>query len=140
VCIAAKPESLTAEMKLRILDNSIRLRLARPEVGQAASAGIVRGALEFPGGATFRYVLESSPATVDCSASFNDGVLTVKLPQAEVQSWAESDAVSIVAEQWLDDGSKLSLLVEKDFACLTPRETEDDSDKFPHPQAGTDNC
>ncbi len=127
-------------MKLRILSNSIRLRLTRPEVDQAASAGIVRGAVQFPGGAAFEYVLESSPASVDCSATFADGALTVRLPQADVQSWAESEEVSIVAEQWLDDGSKLGILVEKDFACLAPRDTEDDSDKFPHPQAGEENC
>ncbi len=127
-------------MKLRILNNSIRMRLSRPEVDQAAAAGIVRGVVQFPGGATFDYVLESSPASVDCSATFADGALTVRLPQADVQSWAESEAVSIVAEQWLDDGSKLGILVEKDFACLAPRDTEDDSDKFPHPQGGEENC
>ncbi len=127
-------------MKLRILNNSIRMRLSRPEVDQAAAAGIVRGVLQFPGGATFDYALESSPASVDCSASFANGALTVRLPQADVQSWAESETVSIIGEQWLDDGSKLGILIEKDFACLAPRDTEDDFDKFPHPQAGEENC
>ncbi|MCI0517506.1 MAG: hypothetical protein L0Y45_06720 [Woeseiaceae bacterium] len=127
-------------MKLRVLNNSIRLRLSRPEVDQAAAEGIVRGVVRFPGGADFQYVLESSPASVECAATFADAALTVRLPQSDVQSWAESGAVSITGEQRLDDGSKLDILVEKDFACLAPRESEDDSDKFPHPQADAKNC
>jgi hypothetical protein len=34
----------------------------------------------------------------------------------------------------------LKILVEKDFACLAPREGEDESDMFPHPKAATDGC
>ena len=127
-------------MKLRILNNTIRLRLSRPEVEQAATEGIVRGALQFPGGAAFHYVLESSPATVECTAAFAAGGLTVRLPQSQVQSWAASDAVGMTGEQLLDDGGKLDIMVEKDFACLAPRENEDDSDKYPHPQADTKSC
>jgi hypothetical protein len=29
----------------------------------------------------------------------------------------------------------LGILVEKDFACLAPREGEDESDMYPHPEA-----
>ena len=38
-------------------------------------------------------------------------------------------------EQQHDNGDVLSILVEKDFACLAPREGEDESDMFPHPGA-----
>ncbi len=43
-------------------------------------------------------------------------------------------------EQLLDDGSMLDILVEKDFACLTKREGEDESDMYPHPEAGAQSC
>ncbi len=33
----------------------------------------------------------------------------------------------------------LTLLLEKDFACLVEREGEDESDMFPHPHAGQNN-
>jgi hypothetical protein len=127
-------------MKLRILNNSVRLRLTRSEVDEAAHDGIVRGSVSFPGGTRFRYVFESSPASVDSSASFVDGDLTVRMPQDDVTSWAESDRVSIVAGQLLDNGETLEILVEKDFACLAPREGEDESDMFPHPKAGQEDC
>ena len=54
--------------------------------------------------------------------------------------WADSEQVSIEAVQTIDDGSELKILVEKDFACLTPREGEDESDLFPHPEEGEANC
>ncbi|MDH4048894.1 MAG: hypothetical protein OEW68_11905 [Gammaproteobacteria bacterium] len=127
-------------MKLRILDNSLRLRLTRTEVEQAADNGIVKGVVNFTGGVTFRYSLESSPASVNTSASFSDGELSVRLPHSEVRSWADSEEVSIVAEQLLENGQVLAILVEKDFACLAPREGEDESDMFPHPEADRESC
>ena len=47
---------------------------------------------------------------------------------------------AITAEQVLDDGGVLNILVEKDFACLAPREGEDESDMFPHPLEGQESC
>ncbi len=38
----------------------------------------------------------------------------------------------------VDDGDSLKILVEKDFACLAPREGEDESDMYPHPLEGQD--
>ncbi len=72
-------------MKLRVLDNSIRLRLTQAEVALARKDGLVRGRVPFA-------------------------------------------------------GSHLSILVEKDFACLAPREDEDETDMYPHPLAGKESC
>lgn len=120
-------------MKLRILDNSIRLRLTRTEVETANSAGQVRGRVHFDGANAFEYVFESSPAMVTPEAHISNNVMTVRVPSADVQQWAESEQVSIAAEQLLDDGRRLKILIEKDFACLAPRDSEDESDMFPHP-------
>ena len=127
-------------MKLRILDNSIRLRLSQTEVDVANSDGLVKGHVSFAGKNSFGYVLESSPATVTLEANMSGSVLTVCVPQREVKQWAESDRVSMRSEQILDDGQKLAILIEKDFACLAPREGEDESDMFPHPDAGKKTC
>jgi len=127
-------------LKLRILDNSIRLRLSRSEVDAAATDGLVKGRVRFPGGKTFDYILENSPATVAPEAHLSDNVLTVRVPVIDIQSWAASDKVAIDAEQLLGDGEHLRILIEKDFQCLSPREGEDESDMFPHPGAGTASC
>lgn len=127
-------------MKLRILDNSIRLRLTQSEVDTVNSQGLVRGQVQFAGSNSFAYVLESSPATVKPEAHISNNVLTVRVPQMEVSQWAESEQVSIASEQILDDGEHLKILVEKDFACLAPREGEDESDMFAHPDADGESC
>lgn len=123
-------------MKLRVRDNSIRLRLTRTEVEDLRATGLVEARTEFPGGLDFRYALESSPASVKPGAFFSNNVMTVRLPETTVLAWATTDQVSIRGEQRLEDGATLAILVEKDFQCLTEREDEDESDMFPHPQAG----
>lgn len=126
-------------MKLRIRDNSIRLRLTQSEVATAKDEGLVRGRVQFGGNNSFEYVFESSPATVKPEAYISNNVLTVRIPRLDVQQWAESEQVSIMSEQNLDDGDQLQILVEKDFVCLAPREGEDESDMFPNPKNNATN-
>ena len=122
-------------MKLRIRDNSIRLRLERSEVDTLRDKGLVAAKTGFPGGRDLGYVVESSPASVTPGAVLSDSTVTVRLPETIVLAWANSEQVSIVGEQRLGEGDTLSILVEKDFACLAPRDGEDESDMFPHPNA-----
>jgi hypothetical protein len=122
-------------VKLRIRDNSVRLRLTQGEVDTLRSDGILSARTGFPGGRDFQYVLESSPASVTPGAFFSENVITVRLPETTVLAWASSEQVSIEGVQILDDGEQLAILVEKDFSCLAPREGEDESDMYPHPNA-----
>ncbi len=125
-------------MKLRIRDNSIRLRLTRNEVDTVSAEGMVKARVSMPGGNGLDYVLESSKLARKPTAVFSDGALTVQLPESAVNQWAASEQVSIAADESLDDGDVLKILVEKDFACLAPREGEDESDMFPRPLEGQD--
>lgn len=127
-------------MKLRIRDNSIRLRLMRGEVDTLHKEGLVAASTAFPGGRIFRYCVESSPASVNPAAFYSDSEIVVRLPESTVLAWATSDQVSIHGEQVLVDGQKLGILVEKDFQCLTGRDEEDESDMYPHPAAGEMSC
>ena len=127
-------------VKLRIKDNSIRLRLTRTEVDALRDDGLVASRTGFPGNTALGYRVESSPASVSPAAFFSDNAVTVRLPESAVIAWATADQVSMSGEQLLDDGSELKILVEKDFACLTEREGEDESDMFPHPDAGAQRC
>jgi len=127
-------------MKLRIRDNSIRLRLTKTEVEAINTAGLVSASVPFAGGARLVYVIESSPACVDPAARFDGGELSVRLPESVVKHWATTEEVSITAEQALDEGGFLNILIEKDFACLAPRDGEDESDMYPHPEQGSANC
>lgn len=105
------------------------------------SDGLVSASVAFSGGAKLIYCIESSPACVDPVAQFSDGQLSIRLPKSWVSDWvASDDRVAISSEQQLDQGEVLKILVEKDFACLAPREGEDESDMYPHPQQGKANC
>ena len=101
-------------MKLRIRDNSIRLRLTRGEVDRLRDEGLVRASTSFPGGGEFRYEVESSPASVAPAAFFSDNMLTVRVPETAVLAWATTDQVAIEGEQVLVDGEKLEIVVAKD--------------------------
>lgn len=124
---------------MRIQNNSIRLRLTRPEVDQVRRDGSVRAAIAFPGGARLDYAVESSDSALP-EARFDGAAIVVRVPRPLLRQWAESEEVSISGAQPLEDGDELSILVEKDFACLTPREGEDESEMFPHPLKGEANC
>ena len=112
----------------------------RGEVDALKTDGLVSAHTGFPGGRTLSYAIESSPASVTLAAHFSDNALTVRIPETNVLAWATSEQVSIRGEQLLDDGESLQVLVEKDFACLAPREGEDESDMYPHPEAGSESC
>jgi hypothetical protein len=127
-------------MKLRIRDNTIRLRLKRAEVEQIASGQSIVEETHFPE-SVLTYRLEANGAD-KVSASFEGGNLAIRIPIDEARQWAQSDQVSIVAEQPIGDSGTLSLLIEKDFMCLSPghhRPDEDDVDTYAHPEAETGN-
>ncbi|MEX0709248.1 MAG: hypothetical protein WD078_14915 [Woeseia sp.] len=127
-------------MKLRIRDNSVRLRLSRGEVAQMQAEGRVRASVSFAGGAALDYVCIASETASEPAATFDGTTLAVQLPAEAVTRWAASEQVSISGEQQLGGDDRLTLLVEKDFACLAPREGEDESDMFAHPAEGDGRC
>lgn len=123
-------------MKLRIRENTIRFRLKRAEVKRLASGHSIVEQTCFPD-SVMTYRLDISDDG-KFAASFHDGNLVICLPKQEVTQWAQNDQISIVAEQALGNADVLSLLIEKDFKCLSPghhRPCEDDADTFTHPEA-----
>lgn len=118
-------------MKLRIKGDNLRLRLTRSEVGQLASAGSVKQSMRLAG-ARLDYALQTATSANSLSAELTGASLVVSVPESQARTWAESDQVSLRGQ----DGP-LQILVEKDFSCLQPREGEDDSDAFPHPEGRT---
>jgi hypothetical protein len=122
-------------MKLRLLEDSIRLRLSRNEVVAADKQGLVEGQTRFPDGSVFTFALEAVENSSDAGASYARGRMVVKLPAAEISVWANDDAaVSLHGELNLPVGGPLKLLVEKDFRCLSPRDDEDQSSLFTNPE------
>ena len=122
-------------MKLRLRNNSIRLRLTQGEIARFAETGLVEEVIEF--GTAFNERLTYSLVTSRSEQSIRAGVqirkITVFVPQAAADEWASTDQVGIEGSQSTGDGGKLHILIEKDFTCLEPRAGGDDEDTFPHP-------
>lgn len=123
-------------MKLRIRGNSIRFRLTKEEVTRFGESGSVEDGIAFGTGADkiLYYRLETSDNGEGVAADFENGRITVHIPQSEAERWTTTEEVGIEANHHLEDEQQLRILVEKDFACLKPRSGEDNADSFPHPQ------
>lgn len=122
-------------MKLRLLDDSIRLRLSRGDVAVADRQGAVEGRTRFPDGSVFTFALEALAEGSVASAAYGDDRMVVRLPASEISSWANDHAaVTLRGELELPEGGRLKLLVEKDFQCRSPRDEEDQSDLFQNPE------
>lgn len=126
-------------MKLRIRGNSIRLRLLRGEVERLSGGESVSEAIRFglTEKETLIYTLASSADAKQIAARFAEGEIVITLPAAAALNWARSDEVGLGAEQKLDGGENLKILVEKDFVCVERPRDADNLDAYPHPTA---NC
>ena len=124
-------------MKLRIKGPTLRLRLTRGEIGALLEEGVVEERVPFAPGVSLIYRLRRDAAAFSISATFRNGVVEILVPEGEAREWGTSELVTLAHEQALPDGT-LRITLEKDFACLAPREGEDESDNFPHPEAGSD--
>jgi hypothetical protein len=126
-------------MKLRIRENTIRLRLTQSEVLAVADRGAVEGSTDF-GPATFVYALRAdlppgAPLLASLETHDEQGrtkvIMVIRAASDVVRAWARSD------DEVGFEGSvrSLQVLVEKDFACLKPRRggAGEDDDAFPNP-------
>ena len=123
-------------MKIRIYDDSVRLRLDRSEVSLIGAGETVTASTHFPDQQTFNYSLSVADQSA-VSARFDTQRIEVTLPRDAAARWAnDATAVSIHGQEPLPDGT-LTLLIEKDFECLEPRAGEDQSNRFVNPKAQT---
>ncbi len=121
-------------MKLRIRENSIRLRLTQSEVKEFAENGLVENQTEFSH-SKFVYALKSSETIQNLQASFENKRLEIIVPRSVGENWIKPAEVGISGSDGL-----VKIMIEKDFACLTVRQGEDQSDAFPHPKEHEQNC
>lgn len=119
-------------MKLRIKSDTLRLRLSQSEVERFKVEGRESDSIDF-GSRKLIYtiqVVDQPEVTADYDADF----IVVNVPPAIADNWTGSEQVGFDAVMSIDNERKLYILVEKDFQCLKPREGEDESDLFDHPE------
>jgi len=122
-------------MKIRIQDNSIRLRISQSELNQLHLEGKIVGRLEFQNATAFEYVLEGSIKSEILTACFEKSQMIISIPIAFVEELKNTNRVGFQQDNNAEQGG-LKILVEKDFKCLTSRD-ENEEDLFDNPKA---NC
>ena len=120
-------------MKIRIKENSVRFRLTPTEVKRFCEEGYIEKSTQFST-STFTYGVKQKQIET-LQVDFNDNTITLNVPENFAKDWNGNDVVGLEHYEDLADGSKFFLLLEKDFACLDNTH-EDQSDKYPNPNAG----
>jgi hypothetical protein len=109
-------------MKLRLEENSLRLRLSEAEVAQFATTGRVAYTLVFGPAPdqTLLYALERLPASAAASTvqvRYAAGLLAVEVPAALAQEWTDTEKNGFSAQIHVAESQELRILVEKDLDC-----------------------
>lgn len=112
-------------MKIRIKGNSLRYRLTQSDVTKLWETGCLEERTEFSN-KVFIYAIETANDN-NLSSAFNNDKIILYMPKAMIDELYNTDKVG-----FNDKSDKVSLLVEKDFACIDNTD-EDQSDNYPNP-------
>ncbi len=118
-------------MKLRLEDNTLRLRLSETEVTEFAATGRVLGSTNFGFGPDQQlcYALERTTATaaVDpitegttadgLALNYAPGNITVRVPAGLADEWTGTARNGLEGEILVAENQRLRILVEKDLDC-----------------------
>ncbi len=116
-------------MKLRCVQNSIRLRIRKSDMEQLQAKGLIQESVSFPSGNGFGFALATDKTTEQVTANFENNQVQVFIPLQIANQWMDSNELSLEHEQNLPNGEILHILIEKDLPCLD-RPEEDKSDTF----------
>ncbi len=119
-------------MKLRLKQNTIRIRLARDEVEALMLNGSARSQTRFAIQQCLKYHINLTNSDLPTIA-FSDQTIVVSLPMEQLGDWHNNELVGFSWNISLEGDEQVSLLVEKDFQCLTARSGEDESNLYENP-------
>jgi hypothetical protein len=125
-------------MKLRIKENTLRVRVSRSEVARLLAGDRLEETIHFTPEpiARFTYALQQERSLSRPTVQYAENRVAILIPAEEANAWGTTDQVGIAESVSLGNLGSLGLLIEKDFACLD-RSEEDNGDTFPNPNAGT---
>lgn len=104
----------------------------KSEVAELAEKGSFESHINFGPDGKMTYAI-TKWATSEIDVKFEPNKIEIRIPNQQIQDWTNSEVVSISASKKIVDAPDLKILIEKDFACLTERAGEDESDAYPNP-------
>ena len=123
-------------MKIRIAGNSIRFRLKQPEVLHFKETGYIKETIEFGPLQEEKISFSlSSSSSETIAIQYINSQVCIYIPNALVNEWVDTEKVGISGRPD-SKGKVISVLIEKDFACLDGDPSENEG-TFPNPLA---NC
>lgn len=119
-------------MKLRLKQNTIRIRMTRDEVNALVQNGTVQDQTRFTIQDALTYRINLS-ITDNPAITLVDHNIDLFIPAEQVVGWQDNDLVGFSWDIDLGNNERVSLLIEKDFQCLTSRPGEDESNLYANP-------
>ena len=118
-------------MKIRLLDDSIRIRIQQKELESLHRTGRVEAETTFGPAQRLVYSVQAEDLPTPLRANFVQSSIHIEISRAHIDELVETDLVGVSFEQPAGADKSLHILLEKDFKCLTPRPGEEDA--FPNP-------
>lgn len=115
-------------MKLRISNQSLRIRINQDDLARLSTSGRLEEQLGNDHVGSFRYALVSHDDD-HIQIKLRSSDIVVYLPHSYVTEWNDTDRVTFE-----ETVSGLRVLLEKDFQCLSDRPHEDESKNFINPK------
>ncbi|WBA40977.1 DUF7009 family protein [Hymenobacter canadensis] len=106
-------------MKLRLEDNTLRLRLDEAEVAAFRQQGRLETVvpLGLTAADSLTYTLERDPTVLALAVRHEAGRVRVLVPATVADGWASSETISLRGTQEVADNQVVHILVEKDLGC-----------------------
>ena len=121
-------------MKLRIKNESVRFRVPPSEVKLLIREGRLTSEVGFPS-RQLLYSLVLDDQIDEVSIDLVGDEIIARLPKEQAVRWATTDLVGLGHDLDGNTSTSLTLLVEKDFACLD-KSDEENLDTYPNPNLG----
>ena len=121
-------------MKIRIRANTLRFRLGQAEVERLREGYAVEETTTFGPDSSMTWSVRVASPDEDPSIDSAPGLLSVTIPRRE---WLEDERVEGFRTTIESaPGHEVSIAVERDWACMAPRDPAEDHDSFPNPGNG----
>ncbi len=111
-------------MKLRILNNSVRLRLSMDDMDDIQNTGSCFASCQLPGG-VLSYGIELTEDLSEMSILLDHNTLKVQISASNYSAFHHSSDEGIYQENETA-GQSYKIAVERDYKCLTPRSENED--------------
>jgi hypothetical protein len=100
-----------------------------------AAGEAVRETVSFGFESALTYTIAAREQTAALTAGFDGRSVDIVMHPNQADLLANTETVGVEASQPIGAGKSLLILVEKDFACLAPRDGEDSVDAYANPRA-----